>query len=98
VNERLGNSGGLPGAFYAEGVQVAGFGLVHVMLDEVVDAGAAGASSEAGTELGQFAGAARGYDFHVAVLCVADPAAEVELGGFALDIPAEADPLDAAAD
>jgi hypothetical protein len=87
----------LPGAFYAEGVEVAGFGIVHVVLDEVVYAGASGASAEAGTELGEVAGAARSYHLHVAVLGVADPATEVELGGFALDVPAKADPLDAAA-
>jgi hypothetical protein len=89
---------GLPGAFYAEGVEAAGFGLVHVVLDYVVDAGAAGAFAEAGAKLVEVAGAACGDDFDVAVLGVADPAAEVELGGLALDEPAEADALDAAAD
>ena len=39
-----------------------------------------------------------GYDFDIAVFRVADPAAEVELAGFAMDEPAEANALYAATD
>ena len=68
------------------------------MFDDGVDAAAAGAFVELGAEFGEVFRVAGGDDFDVAGVGVADPAAEAELGGFAVDEPAEADALDAAAD
>ncbi len=66
------------------------------MLDEAVDAGAARAAAEAGAELVQIAGIARRDNFHIAVLGVAHPAAQIEFAGLALHEPAKAHPLYAA--
>ena len=43
----------LPCAFDAEGVEVGGFFFVEVVLDELVDAGAARAAAEARAQFGQ---------------------------------------------
>jgi len=48
------------------------------------------AAAKAGTQFGKVAGRARGNHFDVTVLGVADPAAKVELRGFALHEPAKA--------
>ena len=68
------------------------------MLDDLVDAAAAGAFVELGAEVGERCGVSGDEDFDLAGVGVADPAAQAELGGFAVDEPAEADALDAAAD
>ena len=65
------------------------------MFEEAVDSGASGALAEAGAEVGEVFGGARGDDFNVAVFGVADPAGESEFAGLAVNEPAEADTLDA---
>jgi len=76
-----------------EGAEVLGFLFVQVVFDEAIDAAAARATAETFTKVGQiFSGAGRD-DFDVAVFGVAHPAAEVELAGFAVNIPAESDAL-----
>ena len=68
------------------------------VLDEAVDAAAAGALADGGAKVGELLGGAAGNDFDGAIVGVANPAVKAELGGFALDIPAEADALNAAGD
>lgn len=63
------------------------------MLDKVVDAAAARTAPEALAELGKIFGGSGGNDFDVAVFSVADPATQIELTGFAVDKPAEANTL-----
>jgi hypothetical protein len=61
-----------------------------VVFEEAVDAAAAGAAAEALAQFVQVFCGAGGHDFDVAVFGVADPAAEVEFAGFAVNEPAEA--------
>jgi hypothetical protein len=68
------------------------------VLDDLVDSAAAGAFLEFGAELVEVFERAGGDDFNVTGIRVADPAAKAKLGGFAVDEPAKADALDAAAD
>jgi len=68
------------------------------MLDEAVDAAAARAAAQAGAQLSQVGLAAVRHHFHVAVLGVAHPAAQVELAGFAMYEPAKSDTLYATLD
>lgn len=68
------------------------------VLADGVDAGAAGAFLEGLAEFGKVFRWAGGDYFYVAVVGVFDPAAQVELGGFAVDEPTEAYALDTAAD
>jgi hypothetical protein len=87
----------LPGAFDAEGGQGAGFGVVKVVLNYVVDAGTARSAADGGAQFGKVFRSAGSHDFHVAVFGVADPAMQIEFGRLALDKPAESDSLDTAA-
>jgi hypothetical protein len=68
-----------------------------MMLQDVIDAGATGAAAEAGPKFVEVVGRAGSEDFHVAIFGIADPAAEVEFAGFAVNKPPEADALHAAA-
>jgi hypothetical protein len=68
------------------------------MLDKVIDTAAPRTAAKAQTEIFEVARFASGDDFDVTVLSVADPAAQVELGSFALHEPAEADALHATLD
>jgi hypothetical protein len=88
----------LPGAFDAEGGEVGGFGLIEVVLDDVVDAGAARATAEVGAQFVQVLRVTGGDYFDIAVFSVADPAAQFQLTSLALDEPAEAYALNAATD
>ncbi len=88
----------LPCPVNAEGGQLGGFGFVEVVLDEAIDTTAAGPAAQAGTQLGQILLLAGGYDLDIAVFGVADPAAEAQLTGFAVDEPAETDTLYTALD
>ena len=65
------------------------------MLEEVIDAAAAGAPAKAGAQFGQILGGTGGHDFHFAFFGVAHPSAQVEFAGLALYKPAEAYPLHA---
>jgi hypothetical protein len=65
----------------------------EIVLLDVVDAASARAFPEGLFELFDVFGGAGDDDFDVALVGVADPAAETDLGGLALDEPAEADPL-----
>jgi hypothetical protein len=89
----LGRALQLPSAFDAEGLKAAGFGLVEVMLEDAIDAATAGTLVEAGAEFGEVFGLAGGDDFDVAFFGVADPAAQGELTGFAVNEPAKSDTL-----
>ncbi len=82
-----------PCAIDLKGTEVFGFAFVQMVLDDAVDAGAARAAAEAGTKLIEVAGVARRHHFHVAVLGVAHPSAQVKLAGLALYKPAETDSL-----
>jgi hypothetical protein len=68
------------------------------VLYDLVDAAAARAFFKLGAEFVEIFGRAGGDDFDCAVVGVADPAAKAELGGLAMDEPAKADALNAAAD
>jgi len=92
------DNGELPGALDFEVAEIGGFGFVELVLDDLVDAAAAGTFLKLGAEFSEVFGWAGGEDFDVSSVSVADPAAEAELGGFAVDEPAKADALNAAAD
>src|SRR6185312_4037976 len=88
----------LPGSFNLKGAERCGFALGEFVFDDGVDAAAARAFVQLRAKVGEvFAGAGRD-DFNVARVGVTYPAIEAELGCFAMDEPAEADALDAAAD
>ncbi len=63
------------------------------MLDDSIHAAAARSAIEARPQLIQFLRLARCNDFHLAVLGVAHPAAQVKHTGLTLDEPAKANPL-----
>jgi hypothetical protein len=84
-----------PRSINAEGTEIGGFALVKIMLDEVIDAAAAGTSAKAGAQFGYILGGTGGYHFHFAFFGVSHPPAQVEFAGLALDKPAEAYPLHA---
>ncbi len=84
---------GLPGTFDAEGGEVFGFAIVEEMLDDAIDAASAGAAMEAVSQLDEIRFVAGCDDFYIAILSVAHPAAQLELAGFALHEPAEANAL-----
>ncbi len=88
----------LPRALDFEVFEIGGFGFVDLVLDELVNAAAAGAFFERGAEFVEVFRWADGEDLDVAGVGVAHPAAKAELGGFAVDEPTKADALDAAAD
>jgi len=85
----------LPGAIDPERAKAFGFTLIKIVLDEVIDATAAGTAAQAGAEFGKVFDAARGHNFHLALLSVAHPAAKVELAGLPVDEPAKAHTLHA---
>jgi hypothetical protein len=66
------------------------------VLDYAVDTAATRATAEAGAEFAKVRLFAMDYDFHIAIFGVAHPAAQIELAGLAMDIPAEAYALYAA--
>jgi hypothetical protein len=68
------------------------------VFDDGVDAATAGAFAELGAEVVEGWGIAGGDEFDFAGVGVADPAAEAELGGFAVDEPTKTDALHATAD
>jgi hypothetical protein len=63
------------------------------MLEDTIDPAAARTAFEAGPQVFQIGGMARGNHFHVAVLCVAHPATQLKLARLALHEPAEAHTL-----
>jgi hypothetical protein len=75
-----------------------GFRIGEFVLDDGVDAAAARAFVQLGAEVGEGFGVTGGDEFHFPAVGVADPAVQGELGGLALDEPAEADALHSAAD
>ncbi len=87
----------LPGSFYLESTERAGFGGVELVLDDGIDAAAAGAFAELGAEVVDVLGLTGGDNFDIAGIGVPHPAAQAELGGFAVNKPAEADALHTAA-
>ena len=82
-----------PCAFNAEGAEAGGFGVFKVALYDAVDAAAARAAVKAGAQFGQVFGGAKCDHFDLAVFGVPDPAAQIELTGFAMHIPAKTDAL-----
>ena len=86
----------LPGAVDAEGREAFAFAVVERMLDDAIDAAAAGAALEAEAQIGEVGGIAGGDNFHVAVFSVAHPAFELELAGLTMHEPAKAHTLYAA--
>jgi hypothetical protein len=88
----------LPGSLDFEEVEGGGFGFGQFVLDDGVDAAAARAFVEFGAELCEGFGVASGEEFDFAVVGVADPSAQAERGGLAMDEPAKADALHTSAD
>jgi anthranilate synthase/aminodeoxychorismate synthase-like glutamine amidotransferase len=66
------------------------------VFDEVIDSASAWSATEARPQLCKIVGLTGGNHFHVAIFCVAHPAAHLELRGFAVDEPAKSNPLHAA--
>jgi hypothetical protein len=60
------------------------------VLDYAVDTAATWTTAKAGAEFVEVRFFAVDYDFYIAIFGVAHPAAEVELAGFAVNIPAKA--------
>lgn len=85
----------LPGAFDLEGFERACFAFRKRMLNDTIDTAAAGAFVERCAELVEVFRLSGNHHFDLAVFGIADPAFEVELAGFAVYEPAEADALDA---
>jgi hypothetical protein len=83
----------LPGALDFEEVEGGGFGFGEFVFDDGVDAAAARAPVEFRAEFGEGFGIAGGEEFDFAAIGVADPSAQAECGGLAMDEPAEADAL-----
>lgn len=79
----------LPGSFNGKHSQAISFFGVHLVLDDGVDAAAAGSAAEGLTQRVERGGIAFSHHFDVAVFSVAHPTAELEGGGFALDEPAK---------
>lgn len=88
----------LPGGFDAEGTQGFSLSVFERVLDDAIDTAAARTAAEAGPEFGQILLCAAGDDFDVALIGVADPAAQIKFAGFTLDEPAETNPLHPALD
>src|SRR5665213_1347187 len=88
----------LPGSFDLESAEGFGFAFGEFVFNDSVDAAAARALVQLRAEVGEVFARAGCEDFDVAGVDVADPAVKAELGGFAVDEPAEADALDSAAD
>jgi hypothetical protein len=88
----------LPGAFDTERGEVGGFGLVEVVLDHMIHTRAARAAAEAAAQFVQVLGVTGRNHLQIAIFSVADPALQFQFARFALDEPAEADPLNAATD
>jgi hypothetical protein len=86
----------LPGAVDAERAQSFCLFVFENMLDQPVYAASARTTAEAGTQFGQVGFVAVSNHFHIAVLGVAHPAAQVKFAGLAVHIPAEAHALHAA--
>src|SRR5579863_7716294 len=86
-----------PCAFNAERREAGGLAFVEVMLDELIDPGAARATAKAGTEFAEILAGSGRHHLHVAVLGVAHPAAQIQFPGFAMHEPAEAHTLDTSA-
>jgi hypothetical protein len=82
-----------PRAFDAKSIQVLALAFIEVVLDEAVNAAAAGAAPETLPQFGQVFGAPRSYHYDVADLGVPHPAAEIEFTGLAMNEPAEAHAL-----
>ena len=68
------------------------------MFDDRIDAAAARALTKNGAKLGELFGIAGGDDLDVSVVGVPDPAAQADLGRFAMDEPTKAYALNAAFD
>ena len=83
----------LPGAFDPESAEIAGFAVIEVVLDDAIDTAATRPTTEAGAEFGQVLLGAAGDNLNIAIISVADPAAQIEFAGFSLYEPAVADPL-----
>ena len=86
----------LPRPFNPERAQSSGFAFIEKMLDQAIHAAAARAAAQAGAQLVQVGFVAVDYYLHIAIFGVAHPAAQIELAGLAMDIPAEAYALYAA--
>jgi hypothetical protein len=85
----------LPGAFDYKGFEGCAFALGEGVFVDLVDAAAARSMAEFGAEMAEGFFVAGDHDLDVTVFGVANPAAEGEFAGFAMDEPAEADTLDA---
>jgi len=83
-------SADLPGAFDAKRRESRGFAFSQDVLHDAVDAAATRAAAEACAQFVDVGFIAVGQYFHIAVFGVAHPAAEIELAGFAVHVPAEA--------
>ncbi len=86
----------LPDALNAEAVEGGGFTLFENVFDDAVNAAAARAAAKAGAKLVEVVGVAGGDNFDVAIFGIADPTAQFEFAGFAVNEPAEAYSLNAA--
>ena len=82
-----------PRAFNPEGIEIRGFGVVEVVLDEAVDPAASGSAAKAGAQFGQVFLFARRHHFNLTLFGIAHPSEQVKLAGLPVDIPPEAHPL-----
>ena len=86
----------LPGSFNLKWSELRAFALGQFMFNDGIDAAAARTLVQRNLQLGQNIWFASGDDLNVAVVGVADPAAQAKLRRFPLHKPAEADALHAA--
>jgi hypothetical protein len=88
----------LPGSFDCKWAELLGLVVLKFVFEYLVDTASARPLAQLLGEFGEFSWAARGNYFNVASLGILHPSAQANLGGFAMDEPAEADALDAAFD
>ncbi len=84
-----------PRTFDPERIQARRLFVVETVLDKAVDSAAAGAAAQARPQFCKIFGSAGSDDFHIAILSIAHPSAQIEFAGFAMNEPAESHALHA---
>jgi hypothetical protein len=88
----------LPGSFNLKRSERLSFALGQFVFDYGIDAASARALAQLDAEIFKRLRIACGYDFNLAGIGIAHPAAQAQLSGFAVNKPAKADALHTPAD
>ena len=87
----------LPRAFDAEYIESSGLAVVEPVLQNAIHPAATGTATETAAEVIKVFCRAGSDDLDIAVFCVANPAAQLQLAGLTVNKPAETDTLYTAA-